>query len=261
MTGDASRKTRSRTGCFTCRRRKKKCDELSYPICQNCQVKGLECAWPPLKHEIHKKVEQVRYIDYSGPISAKSEKRVNEDVGEEEEEEEHEDAYKSLDEETESSLSSIDLINLTSAPTNNTSVRRTSIDNSKIYKSWQTTNVPSNSFLKPQIKPTSSARMPDNHKKSKREYYLQRIAMQQDFDLISSGFQQNSNIPGRSISYDDFKSMSNSAESLNSLLADPLLMSSIDSPVVDDTFLEQAIRQVLPSETPETTQVKQKSRE
>lgn len=65
-------KKRSRTGCFTCRRRKKKCDELLYPVCQNCHRKGLECAWPPLKHELHKKLEEVKYIaDSVEPLKTK----------------------------------------------------------------------------------------------------------------------------------------------------------------------------------------------
>ncbi|KAK6456782.1 uncharacterized protein RJT20DRAFT_134090 [Scheffersomyces xylosifermentans] len=58
--------TRSRTGCLTCRKRKKKCDETSYPICQNCQSKSLECSWPQTKHELHKKLEEVKYIDEDG---------------------------------------------------------------------------------------------------------------------------------------------------------------------------------------------------
>lgn len=58
------RKTRSRTGCFTCRKRKKKCDELLYPTCQNCQEKNLACQWPLKKHEFHKKLEEVKYIGY-----------------------------------------------------------------------------------------------------------------------------------------------------------------------------------------------------
>ena len=37
--------TRSRIGCFTCRRRKKACD-LGKPICQGCTRLGLECEWP-----------------------------------------------------------------------------------------------------------------------------------------------------------------------------------------------------------------------
>ncbi|KAH6957057.1 fungal-specific transcription factor domain-containing protein [Fusarium avenaceum] len=36
---------RSRTGCFTCRKRKKKCDE-SKPICSGCKRNKLECVWP-----------------------------------------------------------------------------------------------------------------------------------------------------------------------------------------------------------------------
>ncbi|PHH80106.1 hypothetical protein CDD80_2794 [Ophiocordyceps camponoti-rufipedis] len=36
---------RSRTGCFTCRRRKKKCNEEK-PICSGCRRNRLECRWP-----------------------------------------------------------------------------------------------------------------------------------------------------------------------------------------------------------------------
>jgi len=36
---------RSRTGCFTCRRRKKKCNEEK-PICSGCKRNKLDCRWP-----------------------------------------------------------------------------------------------------------------------------------------------------------------------------------------------------------------------
>ncbi|KPM39700.1 hypothetical protein AK830_g6877 [Neonectria ditissima] len=36
---------RSRTGCFTCRRRKKKCNEEK-PVCSGCKRNKLECHWP-----------------------------------------------------------------------------------------------------------------------------------------------------------------------------------------------------------------------
>ncbi|KAF4447495.1 hypothetical protein F53441_8979 [Fusarium austroafricanum] len=36
---------RSRTGCFTCRKRKKKCDE-SKPVCSGCKRNKLDCIWP-----------------------------------------------------------------------------------------------------------------------------------------------------------------------------------------------------------------------
>lgn len=36
---------RSRTGCFTCRSRKKKCNEAR-PICSGCRRNDLECRWP-----------------------------------------------------------------------------------------------------------------------------------------------------------------------------------------------------------------------
>ncbi|CUM53197.1 unnamed protein product [Debaryomyces fabryi] len=62
-------RTRSRTGCFTCRKRKKKCDELLYPVCQNCQEKNLACQWPLKKHEFHKNMEEVKYIGYDDKAS------------------------------------------------------------------------------------------------------------------------------------------------------------------------------------------------
>lgn len=37
--------SRVRTGCFTCRRRKKKCDEAK-PVCAGCARNKLSCAWP-----------------------------------------------------------------------------------------------------------------------------------------------------------------------------------------------------------------------
>ncbi|KAJ5188797.1 Protein of unknown function DUF3468 [Penicillium cf. griseofulvum] len=41
-------KGRSKTGCITCRRRKKKCDETK-PACQNCQKNAVVCEGYPLK--------------------------------------------------------------------------------------------------------------------------------------------------------------------------------------------------------------------
>ena len=41
-------KGRSKTGCITCRRRKKKCDETK-PACLNCQKNAVVCEGYPLK--------------------------------------------------------------------------------------------------------------------------------------------------------------------------------------------------------------------
>lgn len=41
---------RVRTGCLTCRRRKKKCDEAK-PVCRGCERNRFECKWPG-PHEI-----------------------------------------------------------------------------------------------------------------------------------------------------------------------------------------------------------------
>ncbi|KAI9045974.1 Zn(II)2Cys6 transcription factor [Aspergillus affinis] len=37
--------SRSKTGCGSCRRRKKKCDE-THPVCSGCQRNNLTCTWP-----------------------------------------------------------------------------------------------------------------------------------------------------------------------------------------------------------------------
>ncbi|KAH4035463.1 hypothetical protein HBI80_039390 [Parastagonospora nodorum] len=44
---EAVRTKRSRTGCLTCRTRRRKCDETR-PTCQNCVAKGLECRYAAL---------------------------------------------------------------------------------------------------------------------------------------------------------------------------------------------------------------------
>lgn len=43
-------KRRSKTGCFNCRKIKKKCSETK-PHCVRCQEKGLKCVWPASKNE------------------------------------------------------------------------------------------------------------------------------------------------------------------------------------------------------------------
>ncbi|OQU93789.1 Fungal Zn2-Cys6 binuclear cluster domain-containing protein [Cladophialophora immunda] len=40
-------KTRARTGCLTCRRRRRKCDECK-PVCRNCKAKEFACQYPAL---------------------------------------------------------------------------------------------------------------------------------------------------------------------------------------------------------------------
>ncbi|KAH8824026.1 hypothetical protein DL96DRAFT_1818724 [Flagelloscypha sp. PMI_526] len=37
---------KSRTGCRTCKKRKVKCDESSFPRCRNCTYRGVGCDWP-----------------------------------------------------------------------------------------------------------------------------------------------------------------------------------------------------------------------
>ncbi|GMM27763.1 hypothetical protein DAMA08_004790 [Martiniozyma asiatica (nom. inval.)] len=44
--------TRTKSGCFCCRKRKKKCDEQK-PACSGCIRNNLECVYPDMEH-IHK---------------------------------------------------------------------------------------------------------------------------------------------------------------------------------------------------------------
>lgn len=47
------RQCRTRSGCLTCRRRRKKCDEKK-PRCCNCDRNGLSCTWPsPLRFRVY----------------------------------------------------------------------------------------------------------------------------------------------------------------------------------------------------------------
>lgn len=55
-------RTRSRTGCLTCRLRKVKCDESSYPVCSNCKHKDLPCSWPASKKAIYETLKEIKYI-------------------------------------------------------------------------------------------------------------------------------------------------------------------------------------------------------
>lgn len=60
--GSRAPRTRSRTGCLTCRRRKVKCDEKSYPRCSNCEHRALECVWSPSKRAIYETLRDVKYV-------------------------------------------------------------------------------------------------------------------------------------------------------------------------------------------------------
>lgn len=59
MLGHYPRK-RSLTGCLTCRRRKKKCDETK-SICNACRRNFLECEWPANSKRVDKKASPPKY--------------------------------------------------------------------------------------------------------------------------------------------------------------------------------------------------------
>lgn len=54
-------KTRCKTGCLTCRRRRKKCDESSFPLCKNCVHNLLKCIWP--ENVLKSKKEKIRALN------------------------------------------------------------------------------------------------------------------------------------------------------------------------------------------------------
>lgn len=60
-TAEKAPKKRTKTGCLTCRRRKKKCDEsIEGGKCQGCTRNFLDCCWPTLAPETQPKTpEQV----------------------------------------------------------------------------------------------------------------------------------------------------------------------------------------------------------
>lgn len=67
-------KTRTKTGCFTCRKRKKKCDEKS-PVCQGCSRNFLKCVWPSYATETLPKDFQISSCtddDFDNKISTVS---------------------------------------------------------------------------------------------------------------------------------------------------------------------------------------------
>lgn len=71
------KKSRSRLGCMTCRRKKKKCDESLFPICQNCEYSGSLCEWPQTiqnKHSTTKeKASSSQDVTENVPVALDSE--------------------------------------------------------------------------------------------------------------------------------------------------------------------------------------------
>lgn len=59
---------RSRSGCFTCRRRKKKCNEEK-PLCSGCRRNKLDCRWPAESLSLSKAKESRDGTSSTSPIS------------------------------------------------------------------------------------------------------------------------------------------------------------------------------------------------
>lgn len=65
-TGSATRvKRRSRMGCLTCRRRKKRCDE-NRPLCEECKRLRLNCSWPEPGKEYRNRTKKLCSISMAG---------------------------------------------------------------------------------------------------------------------------------------------------------------------------------------------------
>ncbi|KAK4123499.1 hypothetical protein N657DRAFT_655913 [Parathielavia appendiculata] len=64
----ARNKARTRTGCWTCRRRRKKCNELR-PVCGNCLRKGAACEWGV---RLSFRDENIRTVPQSHPSMRRS---------------------------------------------------------------------------------------------------------------------------------------------------------------------------------------------
>jgi hypothetical protein len=63
------RRVRVKTGCLTCRRRKKKCDEVK-PACSGCHRNKLSCEWPISTHSPDRRNAEVQSADEPEPFAA-----------------------------------------------------------------------------------------------------------------------------------------------------------------------------------------------
>lgn len=80
---NTTKKIRSKTGCLTCRRRKKKCDETK-PKCNTCVRLKLECEWPSLATKTNlsskqktKQSNNILPINHQSKVTKVRKKRVN----------------------------------------------------------------------------------------------------------------------------------------------------------------------------------------
>lgn len=72
---ESHKRKRVRTGCLTCRKRHRKCDEL-HPRCQNCEQKGFDCFWP-VKTEIFVNNSQT---DFTSPHKRRVGNRIGDRI-------------------------------------------------------------------------------------------------------------------------------------------------------------------------------------
>lgn len=61
INSNSKSRSRSSTGCLTCKKKKRKCDEKLYPVCLNCQNRKVSCEWSMKSHQFHQQKGQVKY--------------------------------------------------------------------------------------------------------------------------------------------------------------------------------------------------------
>ncbi|KAE8151573.1 fungal-specific transcription factor domain-containing protein [Aspergillus avenaceus] len=69
---------RTKTGCLTCRRRKKKCDETT-TTCRNCARRWLSCEWPAIKHSSQGSQRPTRILETSSRLNHDEDDSTEED--------------------------------------------------------------------------------------------------------------------------------------------------------------------------------------
>ncbi|KAA8895006.1 hypothetical protein FN846DRAFT_755254, partial [Sphaerosporella brunnea] len=87
---DAVKHRRTRSGCFTCRTRRVKCDE-THPICERCQKGGRDCTYPDVAPNTKVATVQKRREKPAVAEGAREGSSSLEDVEEEEEADDYED--------------------------------------------------------------------------------------------------------------------------------------------------------------------------
>lgn len=157
-------KVRSKNGCLTCRRKKKKCDEKLYPECLNCQINLLKCTWP-----VHVSENKSLQAGYSGQMGTENPLKEITTT-----EEENRSRRSKLADSLQTTVSLSDITPSMNPPVDSNPYRMTPVNqvhnDSHPRLSYGTASVPPSRSLDRVSKP--------DHRR--RNVILERIAMQQD---------------------------------------------------------------------------------